>query len=220
MAIVTRALKGSELTHNEMDNNFSELESRIAGKANTSHTHSIANINGLQDELDGKIDEGAVNVANGLLQLNSSAKVPCEFLTDCFDAGGKVATSYLFAGNGKVKPELLPSGECDCDQIAADILALQNGKASRNKAWRITSGSILVLDSDDVIIIDNSATVGLLGLPVGFSVKFRRLSDSIGVTFDANVRFSDGTNGLTWATGNGVNTMELLHTTGQWYQIG
>lgn len=220
MAIITRDSKGSELTHGELDNNFTELEQRIAEKANTSHAHSIANITGLQDELNGKIDEGAVNVANGLLRLNSSAKVPCEYLTDCFDAGGKVTSSYLFAENGKVKPELLPSGECDCEQITTDILALQTGKANRNISWRITSDSILVLESDDIIIIDNTATVGLVGLPVGFSIKFRRSSDSIAVTFDADVRFSDGTNGLEWQTLNGKNTMELLYTTGHWYQIG
>lgn len=219
MAIVTRALKGSELTHNEMDNNFLELESRIAGKANTSHTHSIANITGLQDELDGKIDEGAVNVANGLLQLNSSAKVPCEFLTDCFDAGGKVASSYLFDGSGKVKPALLPD-PCDCAQIESDILDLQNGKASRLKNWRIVSGSVLASVNDDVIILNGATSLGLLSVPDGFSVKLRRMTDTIAVTFDANIEFLDQTNGLGWTTGNGINAMELINTTGQWYQIG
>lgn len=203
MAIITRSSKGSELTHNEMDNNFTELEQRIAGKANASHTHSIANINGLQDELDGKIDEGAVNVANGLLRLNSSAKVPCEFLTDCFGAGGKVATSYLFAENGKVKPELLPSGECDC-----------------TNNWRIVSGSVVTSVNDDVIILNGDSILNIASLPVSKILTIRRLVDTTTVAFDANVEFLNETNGTNWTTGTGINAMVLINTTGQWYQIG
>lgn len=209
MAVVLRSIKGSELTHNELDNNFSELEERINGKSNISHIHTIEDVSGLQDELDGKIDEGNVNVADGLLRLNSSAKIPCEFMDDCFDVASKVSTSHLFDGNGIIKPELLPSEDCDCST-----------KQNRLRNYRIVSGSVTVLAADDILIIEDDSILNILSLSPGQLIKIRRLVDSITIAFTEDVRFLDETNGTNWTTGTGINNIELFKTASQWYQIG
>lgn len=148
MSVVLRSEKGSALTHAELDSNFSTLQQQINEKANTTHTHIIGDITNLQDELDNKIDrDDDVNVANGLLQLDANAKIPCIFLNDCFDVASKVSNNDLFDGNGKVKVELLPVGQgggCDCVTIEADIDNLQTdmlGKVSTSALFD-TNGKV------------------------------------------------------------------------------
>lgn len=130
MALTLRRVKGGALTHNELDDNFEYLDNRIKTKANETHTHGISTITGLQAALDNKIDEGDVNVPNGLLQLGADGKVPCEFLKDCFGVADKANTSDLIE-NGKIKASLLPSSSCDCQQIEANITALQNAMTTK-----------------------------------------------------------------------------------------
>lgn len=208
MAIVTRAGKGSELTHAELDNNFNELEDRIDGKANVSHTHSMSAITGLSDALNAKVDLDDANIPNGFVQLNPSGKIPCELLNDCFDVASKVSSSDLFDG-GLIKSELLPEDACDCDS-----------KQNRIRNFRITSGTVFVTAADDVIILDDDSILHIDSLSPGTLIKIRRVTDDIVVAFTANVMFSDETNGTNWTTGTGINSLELLFTTVQWYQIG
>lgn len=110
MSVILRSEKGSALTHAELDGNFSTLQQQIAEKANETHTHGLGDINGLQDALDNKIDQGDVNVPNGLVQLDPDGKIPCQFLNDCFDVASKANTSDLIEG-GKIKTSLLPQGQ-------------------------------------------------------------------------------------------------------------
>lgn len=208
MAIVTRASKGSELTHAELDNNFNELEDRIAGKANASHTHNISSITGLSDALNAKVDSDDANVPNGYVQLNPSGKIPCELLDDCFDVGSKVSSSFLF-DDGLIKPELLPPYDCDCGL-----------KQNRLRNYRIVSGAVMALSDDDILILDDNSIVNISSLSVGQLLKIRRVTDSVTVAFTEDIRFLDETNGTNWTTGTGINSLELINTTGQWYQIG
>lgn len=56
--ILTRTAKGSALTQAEMDTNLTNLKAAVEDAANETHTHEIADVNGLQDALDDKIAEG------------------------------------------------------------------------------------------------------------------------------------------------------------------
>lgn len=148
MSVVLRSEKGSALTHAELDGNFSTLQQQVNEKANVTHTHIIGDITNLQDELDNKIDrDDDVNVANGLLQLDANAKIPCIFLNDCFNVASKVSSGDLFDTNGKVKVELLPAGQgggCDCEAIETDIDNLQTdmlGKVSTSALFD-TNGKV------------------------------------------------------------------------------
>lgn len=219
MTITLRRNKGAALTHNELDDNFEVLDQRIAQKANSTHTHAIANITGLKNLLDNKIDLGDVNVPNGLLQLDPNGKVSCSFLNDCFDVASKANTADLIE-NGKIKNSLLPDAVCDCETIEDNIISLGNNKLNRLRNWRIVSGSVLLESTDDILILNGNTSLGLLSVNEGMVVKMRRLTNSIEVGFDADVRFLDESNGMSWATGNGINSMELIYTTNQWYQIG
>lgn len=56
VALTLRTVKGSELTHQEVDDNFTALND---GKADTAHTHVIDDVTGLQTALDGKQSAGS-----------------------------------------------------------------------------------------------------------------------------------------------------------------
>jgi Phage tail repeat like len=227
MAITLRLVKGSELTTQELDDNFSELDQRINTKANTSHTHSIANITGLQDALDEKYEIGDVNVANGLLQLDAQGKVPCSLLNDCFDVASKVSSSDLFDGGGLVKGELLPSGSgggggnCDCVQIEADILALQNNKANKLRIVRRVTASLESLATDEDIVFINDLIEDFdisKNITEGRVLKVVRVG-GVDVNFAASILFLDGSDNHTWAGLDG-HKIELVYTENKWYQIG
>lgn len=57
LSLLKRLVKGSKLTHSEMDNNLSLIEEAVDGKAAIEHTHTIGNVSGLEDALDALTDE-------------------------------------------------------------------------------------------------------------------------------------------------------------------
>lgn len=71
IVLTTRSGKGSPLTHNEVDNNFGALktasEQLNSEKAAAAHSHSIADVTGLQSALDGKAPNA--NVSSGAAGL-------------------------------------------------------------------------------------------------------------------------------------------------------
>lgn len=86
MALIKRSEKGSPLTHNEVDGNWTQIINWLAGKAALNHTHSIANVTGLQAALDAKMLNSQRGVANGVASLGSDGKVPSSQLPNI--AGG------------------------------------------------------------------------------------------------------------------------------------
>lgn len=60
MTVVKRLVKGSELTHAELDGNFEHLLVALADKADAGHVHPVAGVTGLQAALDAKVDAAAL----------------------------------------------------------------------------------------------------------------------------------------------------------------
>lgn len=76
MALNKRSEKGSALSYNEVDGNWTQIENWLSGKAALNHTHSIANVAGLQIALDARMLTSQRGVVNGVASLGSDGKVP------------------------------------------------------------------------------------------------------------------------------------------------
>lgn len=210
MAIVTRQVKGSALTHEELDNNFNELEARIEEKANEVHSHGIESITGLQEALDDKIDIGDVNEANGLLRLNAEAKVPTEFLPATFEDVETLQEEMLLKANtediieaGKIKVELLPS--------------VSTLKTVRHL---IADG---VMNEDDGIVFLSSAVSSFNILTNAFEGKeLTIVSSTLGSTattdLEGIVRLMVGEPSSSFS--HSARRMQLVYSDSEWRQIG
>lgn len=91
MGLNKRSEKGSRLSWIEVDSNWTTIENWLSGKAALNHTHSIANVTGLQIALDARVLTSQKAVANGVATLGSDGKVPSSQLPN-------------FAGNGMFFP--------------------------------------------------------------------------------------------------------------------
>lgn len=58
IAIAAASANNHAVRKDQLDSAIATVNTALAGKANTSHTHSIANVTGLQAALDGKADTG------------------------------------------------------------------------------------------------------------------------------------------------------------------
>jgi hypothetical protein len=74
----------------------------LAGKANTSHTHAISDVTGLQTALDGKIATAARGAVNGVAALGADGLVPSSQLP--------VSGSYLGVWNASTNSPTITSG--------------------------------------------------------------------------------------------------------------
>lgn len=92
MPLNKRSELGRQLTHIEVDSNWTQIESWLAAKAPMNHTHSIANVTGLQIALDARVLNSQKGVANGVATLGSDGKVPSSQLPN-------------IAGNGMYFPQ-------------------------------------------------------------------------------------------------------------------
>lgn len=61
------------------------INSALSNKADASHTHTIANVTGLQSALDAKLDDSQKGVANGLAELGADGLVPSSQLPSYVD---------------------------------------------------------------------------------------------------------------------------------------
>lgn len=98
MALNKRSEKGSPLTHNEVDANWTQLENWLAGKAPLNHTHSIANVTGLQVALDARMLNSQRGVANGVASLGSDGKVPMSQLPAMSGSSGMLFPHETLTG--------------------------------------------------------------------------------------------------------------------------
>lgn len=74
--LIKRLVLGRKLTHEEGDQNWSDIETAVNGKAPLSHSHSISNITGLTAELAAKLPTSARGSSNGVASLGADGKVP------------------------------------------------------------------------------------------------------------------------------------------------
>lgn len=85
----------------------SDIQTQINGKANTSHTHVISDVTGLQDALDDKIETSERGAVNGVATLGADGKltnsqVPAIAITDTFVVASEVAMLALTVETGDV----------------------------------------------------------------------------------------------------------------------
>ena len=93
--------------------NITDLQTSLDGKANTTHTHAISDITDLQTTLDSKVNSALVGANSGIATLDSSGKVP----TSQLPLGETSSTAYA-GDKGK--------------QNATNIATLQTSKADKS----------------------------------------------------------------------------------------
>lgn len=74
--LIKRLIKGSKLTTEEVDNNWTAIEEAVNSKADTSHTHEIGAIQGLDELVNSKVSKADVGQANGIPYLDEDVKIP------------------------------------------------------------------------------------------------------------------------------------------------
>jgi len=78
MTITKRLVKGSALTHAELDGNFTDLEGQVAAKANTSHSHTASNVTDFNSAVDarttGKSDVGHTHVSTAISDSTAAGR--------------------------------------------------------------------------------------------------------------------------------------------------
>lgn len=69
-------LEGTHLStkFSDIDSSISSLNTALSGKANTNHTHSIANVTNLQTTLDGKAAKSHIHTVSQISDLTATAK--------------------------------------------------------------------------------------------------------------------------------------------------
>lgn len=213
MVITLRRIKGSKLTHNELDDNFEVLASRIGGKANASHIHSMNQIQGLNEALENKIDLDEVNQPNGILMLNAEGKVPASFLPE----------------NNRE--------ECDCEAINQKLRELENsienkvslehGKIpeaflpnlTNNLKVRYVIENDILKNDDEFIFIDSNVTeFDLSGEHiVGRVLTLRSISEHSDVFLNANVNWINSSESNVWLAN--FKKIRLIFWHSMWWQI-
>jgi hypothetical protein len=87
-----RLVLGRELTYEEVDGNWTDIEAAIANRAPLTHTHAISAITGLQAALDSFIPLSQKAANSGVAPLDVNGKVPLVHLPDL----GATANDMIF----------------------------------------------------------------------------------------------------------------------------
>jgi hypothetical protein len=87
-----RLVVGRELTYEEVDGNWTDIEAAIANRAPLTHTHAISAITGLQAALDSFIPLSQKAANSGVAPLDVNGKVPLVHLPDL----GATANDMIF----------------------------------------------------------------------------------------------------------------------------
>ena len=138
-------------TKTELNTAKEALQSSINGKANSSHTHSIANINSLQTTLDGKqatITGGASTIASSNLTANRA---------------------LISNGSGKVAVSEVTSTELGyLDGVTSNLQTQINGKSSTSHTHNYAGSSSAGGSATSAVKLD-TATAGDANTPVYFT---------------------------------------------------
>lgn len=115
------------------------------GKANSSHTHTIADVSGLQTALDGKVDSSKLGQADGVATLDDSGKVPSSQLPSYVD---DVLEGYLY--NGKFYKETAHTTAITGEggKIYVDL--------TTNYSYRWSGSTYIKIESVDITTITNA----------------------------------------------------------------
>ena len=95
-----RLVKGEPLTYKEMDDNFSNIEQEVDGKANATHTHSQADVQGLKNDLDGKLSFAQKGQEGGVAELDENGRLKSgqvNVIADSFTIHGYENNDNLFS---------------------------------------------------------------------------------------------------------------------------
>ena len=88
-------------THDDRYYTETETNTLLGGKANTSHTHSSADVTGLQDALNAKLSTSLKGAINGLAELGADGKVPAAQLPSYVDDVLEYANLAGFPATGE-----------------------------------------------------------------------------------------------------------------------
>ena len=98
--------------HTHTISNITGLQDALNGKAASSHTHAIANVTGLQSALDGKASSGHTHTAfSGEIHFSIGTYTdPANGISTAIKASGGIAADVLYEGTTKLSDKYQPKG--------------------------------------------------------------------------------------------------------------
>lgn len=206
------------------------LSTGLAGKANTSHTHSISNITGLQAALDGKSSSSHVHAIGGIqglqtaLDAKTSNQLPYYYSynqsTTASSPGQLIILAYDGGTNGTVLFSAPVGSRFFFYQSANALNPIAFNGAVQNENKLFTKGPkswVEAVVTPEGVVINGDLMFPPAGYLISSSCDYvYGYSDAQGVTWDgafySNKLFADG-NGGTYS-GGGYNQ------NGCWYPYG
>lgn len=155
MAIVKRLVKGSALTHSELDGNFTDIEGQLAGKAATGHSHSDVTAGGASGFMSGSDKTKLNGVASGAT-ANANTDALTEGATNQYFTAARVRAVVLTGLSTATNAVIAAT---DTILVAMGKLQAQiNDKISASAATTISATKALLVAADKFIIFDSAAT--------------------------------------------------------------
>jgi hypothetical protein len=215
MQLTLRRIKKSKLTHDELDDNFEVLNSKVENKADKKHRHIIDDIQGLKDELENKVDFDNVNEPNGIVLLDANGKIPsallpeensdcdCEKINNRIDNVEKSLEEKVSLKEGKIPVEYLP-------EVNGSRIGIVNVRYAYEDA---------ILNPEDEVIFTTTLSVFDLSgnKTIGRTITLRNYDNDQDIDLKAEVRWINDTVSNIWT--RNFNKIRLVYWHSIWWQI-
>lgn len=215
MAIIKRLVKGSALTHAELDGNFTDLEGQVAGKAASGHSHSNAVAGGSAGFMSGADKTKLDGVAAGAT-ANANTDALTEGGTNLYFTAARVRAAVL-TGLGTVTAAAIAATDTVL-QAFEKLQAQVSGKLSADLATAITTAKTSFGNADKGILLDAAAS----DAPKTFTGAVMRTKPvvSLGTTGTVNMDLDAlvGCLGTIVATGN-ITLTTSNRAAGKWGEL-
>lgn len=150
-------------TETEINSKISTLNTSIASKANSSHTHAIADVTNLQTTLDGKASSGHTHKYAGSSSVGGAATSANKLNTDAgsatqpvyFANGIPVATTYTL---GKSVPSNAVFTDTNTHYTSKNVVGATN--ATSNTSAALSNGSVYINSVENGVVTSSHKISG------------------------------------------------------------
>ena len=187
--------------------NVTGLQDALNSKANSSHTHSISNVTGLQSALDGKASSGHTHsLFSGEIHFSTDTyKDPADGISTAIKASGGIAADVFYEGTTKLSDKYQPKGSyaaASHTHTIAQITNLQStldGKSNNGHTHNYAGSSSVGGAANSAVKLSNARNFSITGGAIAAAVSFNGSAD---VTLSVTSLNTDYLN-------NGSNTLIL-----------